>query len=99
VIPEKYKFEGQVKFISLNVSSSTTLWELYDIAAKHFDKSPLEIQLFRTTGNKRELLDEPFISTLAELKFQDNEEIEVQKKFKSIKKAQLYSALTSDLTQ
>jgi hypothetical protein len=51
VIPEGI-YGATVKYICLNVSSSMTLWELYDSAAKYFDKSPLKITLKRVTGNK-----------------------------------------------
>jgi len=76
-----------------------TLWELYDIAARHFDKSPLKLILKRTTGSKSDNLDERYIKTLGELKFGDNEEVEVTTKMKNIKKIPIYSALTNDLTE
>jgi hypothetical protein len=61
-----------------NVHSSITLWELYDHAAKIFEKSPLKIVLKRVTLGKQELKESDFSKSLADLWFEDNEELMVK---------------------
>jgi hypothetical protein len=63
------------KFLLFNINSSITLWELYDIAAKYFNKSPLKIVLTRMTLGKPDLTEADFSRSLADLRFEDNEEL------------------------
>ena len=63
------------KYMLFNVDSSLTVWELYDIVARLYDKSPLRLTLTRMTSNKPELKETDFCKSLAEMKFQDNEEL------------------------
>ena len=54
-----------------------TVWELMDIVAKKQNRSPLKIKLHRT--NKPEITVFDHCKSLAELKFEDFEEINVVK--------------------
>jgi hypothetical protein len=61
-----------------NIHSSITLWELYDQTARIFGKSPLKISLKRVTLGKPELKDTDFSRSLADLRFEDNEELMIK---------------------
>jgi hypothetical protein len=85
------------KYVLINVSSSMTVWELYNLLAKHVDKSPLSLNLHRMK-DKDTLSDYNYSKTLSELKVEDKEEFYVNNRFKSKKQVPLSSELTKDIT-
>jgi len=66
------------KHIVLSVNCQTTVWELIDTLAKKVNRSPLKIKLQRD-AKKPEITVYHFCKSLLDLKFEDNEEINIVK--------------------
>lgn len=66
------------KHLLVTVDSQMTVWELLDIVAQKQNRSPLKIKLHRNS-NKPEITSFDNCKSLAELKFEDFEEINVVK--------------------
>jgi hypothetical protein len=76
------------KYLVINVNSQMTVWEFLDMIAKKQNRSPLKIKLQRD-AKKPEITVYDFCKTLAELKFEDNEEINIVKQVDSGSKVPL----------
>ena len=70
---------GYPKHIMLSVDASMTLWEFIDLVARKLDRSPLKIQLKRGDNKKPELTAYDHCKSLADLKFEKNEEVTVMR--------------------
>ena len=56
--------QGAAKYLVFNVESNMTVYELIDIVAKYFDKSPLKVTLKRNVFGGEELSASNFYITL-----------------------------------
>ena len=63
----------------LSVDASMTLWEFIDLVARKLDRSPLKIALKRGDTKKPELTVYDHCKSLADLKFEKNEEVTVMR--------------------
>ena len=63
----------------LSVDASMTLWEFIDLVARKLDRSPLKIAVKRGDTKKPELTVYDHCKSLADLKFEKNEEVTVMR--------------------
>jgi len=89
--------QGPAKYLVFNVESNMTVFELIDIVAKYYDKSPLKVCLKRSVFNGQELSAYCFFVTLGQLGIQDNEELQIMSVFpKMAKKTPLTKVVRCD---
>jgi len=77
----------KAKYLVFNVESTMTVFELINKVAEHYEKSPLKTYLVRS--DLKEVGRMEFSLTLGELKFEDNEEVEVKSIFEYKKQVDL----------
>ena len=87
------------KHLVLNVDATMTLWELIDLIARKLDRSPLQIQLRRSDMKKPELTPISHSKTLADLKFEKNDEVTVLRNVVHQEKVPLINPLTDSLVR